>query len=1007
MPTLRSNSRKKTFDQKLPLLLAFVLPILIMIGIFAGKGLYPFGENCFLRTDLYHQYVAFFENLGERMRAGKSLTYAFDIGLGTNYTALFAYYLCSPLHFLTVLIPASFVIEWITFLIVLKIGLCGLSMAWMLSKKYNTRHYGIAFCGICYALSGYMAAYSWNIMWLDVLWLAPLVILALDKLIDENRPFPYVILLGAAILCNYYISIMLCIFLVLYFITRMASRGRMTVPQVLLKIFNFGLFSLLAGGLAAVLLIPCAYALQITASANTTFPQTVSNYFSFFEMLSRHLITVETETGLDHWPNLYSGVGVFLFLPFYYMNKEVSYKEKIAYTVLLGVMLLGFNTNMLNYIWHGFHYPNSLPARQSYLYTLILLCMCFRGMLAMPKLTRGKLTGTVWGSIGTILLIEVIADKKEIAWYACYISIVFIGLYALTIYLHFTNRLKRLGAVTMATILLVIEMAINTAVTSVSYVDREYFVQYDQSYDRLIEQAVGDSPFTRIERSSIRTKNDGPYFGYNSASIFSSTTNANISHLYTKLGMEGNINAYSFNGSTVLTASMLSVGYRIAEAQWPESPLYTLVATDTSTLGYKSYLYKYNYTLPLGFLVPDDTNEFWDMNIGTPAKVQNSFVNIAANTGNVLETVTGTKISGKSLTYTAEKDGFYYCYITSSAISQVTAVVDGVTRYWDSVNRGYFIDLGWCKSGAQISVNNSGDANMSAILYFFNADNFIAAYNELMKHPLTNIEVVNTLKTTEVRGEVTADRRSTLLFSIPYENGWHATVDGKAASITLMGEALISLDVEAGTHRVVLSYEPEGLLLGAQVTLITVCALLLIAIALLLLRAFLGDKKLSLAGLFGKKEAGSKEEEADDEENLRARLSRIRKRDRVDLDREKRDEIHRSNERAARHDETRRLLEETRALEVQEVLKEEQLAQMYEPLPEEDLTGETLGEPIRQQTPVPEAGVAAGPKVPSAESQPPAATAAPAAGAAGAPEETLSEDSLDELMDGLRKDAGN
>jgi len=178
--------QKTTFAERLPLILAFFLPILIMLGIFAGKGIYPFGINCFLRTDLYHQYVAFFENFAERLREGRSLTYAFDIGIGSNYTALFAYYLCGPLHFLAVLVPKGWIIEFITAMIVLKIGACGWSMAWFLSKKFNTRHFGIAFCGICYSLSGYLAAYSWNIMWLDVLVLTNEK-LAEKKFADERR----------------------------------------------------------------------------------------------------------------------------------------------------------------------------------------------------------------------------------------------------------------------------------------------------------------------------------------------------------------------------------------------------------------------------------------------------------------------------------------------------------------------------------------------------------------------------------------------------------------------------------------------------------------------------------------------------------------------------------------------------------------------------------------------------------------------------------------------------
>lgn len=32
-------------------------------------------------------------------------------------------------------------------------------------------------------------------------------------------------------------------------------------------------------------------------------------------MIARHIGNVETEIGLDHWPNIYCGVAVFIFLP--------------------------------------------------------------------------------------------------------------------------------------------------------------------------------------------------------------------------------------------------------------------------------------------------------------------------------------------------------------------------------------------------------------------------------------------------------------------------------------------------------------------------------------------------------------------------------------------------------------------------------------------------------------------------------------------------------------------
>ena len=42
------------------LIAAFVIPMVIMLLIFVQRGIFPFGEETFLRTDMYHQYAPFF-----------------------------------------------------------------------------------------------------------------------------------------------------------------------------------------------------------------------------------------------------------------------------------------------------------------------------------------------------------------------------------------------------------------------------------------------------------------------------------------------------------------------------------------------------------------------------------------------------------------------------------------------------------------------------------------------------------------------------------------------------------------------------------------------------------------------------------------------------------------------------------------------------------------------------------------------------------------------------------
>ena len=35
--------------------ISFFLPLIIMIAIFAVRGIYPFGDNVYLRSDMYNQ----------------------------------------------------------------------------------------------------------------------------------------------------------------------------------------------------------------------------------------------------------------------------------------------------------------------------------------------------------------------------------------------------------------------------------------------------------------------------------------------------------------------------------------------------------------------------------------------------------------------------------------------------------------------------------------------------------------------------------------------------------------------------------------------------------------------------------------------------------------------------------------------------------------------------------------------------------------------------------------
>lgn len=828
---------KKTKGGRLVFILSFLLPVSALLLIFAVKDIYPFGDNSFLRTDMYHQYAPFFAEFADKLQSGGSLLYSWKVGAGSNFITLLAYYLLSPFNLALVFLSKPAVIEFMTYLIVFKSGLAGLSMAWYLCRKFDTRTITAALFAMGYALSGYMAAYSWNIMWLDCIWLAPLVLLGLEQLVEENRGLLYCVTLALSILTNYYISIMLCMFLVLYFLcllimypsrrhTESVGETKPGVKQYLFKCVQFAFYSLLAGGVAAVLLLPVMHALKTTASSNINFPDSLSTYFPMIDMVARHMAGVETEIGLEHWPNLYSCAAVFILAPLYIMNKSIPFREKIVKCLLLLFLLVSFAWNIPNFIWHGFHYPNSLPCRQSFLYTIVLLAMCFEALYNLRAVSLSQIVGSLWGAVAFIFLSEKVVEAEEFRFYVFYINILLTGLYALFLYLHKRRRATASTLAVLAFSLVFLEMGLNMGITSITTTGRSAYLRNTPEFGRLAQLAEQEEngDFFRMEKAVKKTKNDGAWAGYRSASIFSSTTNAAITTIYKELGMEGSTNAYSFTGATPFIQALLSVKYTLAENADAETPLTTWVATDGAVS-----LYRNDHVLPLGFMVPAGASS-WNHLDTNPIQVQNNFVASTTSVGSIFTMVnTG---NGSSCSFTAPQDGYYYVVLTDFSVKNITAAFGETSTTYNNVDRDFILDLGYMKNGEEVTLTGDDNKSLSVSFYRLLQDEFIDAIDQLNEEPLR----VDSYSDTKIQGRVTALSDGILFTSIPYEEGWTVYVDGVPVETAAFADAFLSVTLTAGEHSVRMEYMPVGLKEGAVISLASLLVLLLTITATLLWR---------------------------------------------------------------------------------------------------------------------------------------------------------------------------
>ena len=819
------NQMKRFAQSKaFPYIAAFGLPFFICVIICIGNGVYPFGDNCILHIDMYHQYCPFFTEFLNKLQSGGSLQYSWNLGLGSDFVSLYAYYLASPLNFLILLCPKSHVIEFMTLLIILKISASGLTFFLYIRHHYklvgkdgrmhkNQVIPAIVF-STAYALSGFVAAYSWDIMWMDCIALFPLIMIGLERLVQEKKAGLYYITLALCIFCNYYISIMICIFLVFAFVLLFVSKKKGKGGAVL----RFGWYSLLAGASSAILLLPEIAVLSVSGSAEGGFPKTAEFYFNILAELGRGAAVTSVYTGNDHWPNLYAGAFSLFLVWIYVLNRRISWKEKVPRIAMLAFFLVSFAENQLDYIWHGMHFPQALPGRQSFLYSFVLLSM---GFAAVRKRKGTKIWHIAVAAIVSMMLLLLAGwygDETVTEPVSLVITALFICVYAVTFVLtKITGKKKRLAFAQFAVFVAVAELAINMAATGFGTTSRVAYTEKQTDYENLLETAKEDneetgSGFYRVEDTERKTKNDDSLYGYASATIFSSLMNLDVSHLLQSLFMEGGKNFYCYNGATPLSSSLFSVKYMLSDSALEESPYRTLIGGSGS-----SFLYRNNYSLPLGFVMDEQAIANWTSSTADRMASLNSLTSALGAEGQMLYPATCvTDANAGDTTIDIAEDGYYYAdYVSCTSDTLTVNRSDGWTKQYSKTSHRYLIELGECKAGDEIHILNSNMESIEFQVYQLNEKVVQQAFDTLNAQTMQLTDMTDR----KIEGKIQVQNAGRLILSVPADEGWTLYVDGKETEIEPLADALVGVHLEKGSYTIKLCYTTPGLKVGAGISL--------------------------------------------------------------------------------------------------------------------------------------------------------------------------------------------
>ena len=551
---------RQVWSKKYPLILSFLLPGLLVAFYFAIRGAFPFGSSSVLTVDLGQQYIDFFAYLRQTLLGNPGqLFYAFNKGLGGDMFGVFAYYLLSPFNLLVVLFPADLLDVAVFVIMILKISTAGLTMGWY-AKRHAITGLMIPTFGLAYALSGWMLANSFNLMWLDAAILLPLIIQSLETLLNGGRVFAYIGWLTAAFIVNFYTGYMIAIFLVLYtgyWLGSHAVSWRQTAHAGL----RFAWASILAGMNSAVVLLPTWF--QLAQSKGTYTVKTIQWRFEYApdRLLSKMLPgSFNFDQMPSGYPNFYIGALGFVLAILFFISRHQTWRQKMAAALVTAFLVLSCMFEPLDLMWHGFQFPVWYPYR----FTFIL---CF-WLLSLGISTLQKHQSALSFRTLVILLIVFGLIDGDVALHLNHYNFLTIGhlifgigtLLLVLVWLSLDHR--RPFWFGFAIVLVDMSGSLILTLNQLAYLDHHAYHDYAAALiqgARTINQT--DNGFFRIGKTTIRTRNDPMTGNYRGADQFNSLLEPATPQFFGQIGQPEDDGSVAYTNGTLITDSLLGIKY--------------------------------------------------------------------------------------------------------------------------------------------------------------------------------------------------------------------------------------------------------------------------------------------------------------------------------------------------------------------------------------------------------------------------------------------------------------
>ncbi|HEM5985229.1 TPA: YfhO family protein [Streptococcus suis] len=829
-------------------LLSFLIPLTIISIVLAFQGIWWGSDTTILASDGFHQYVIFNQTLRNALHGEGSLFYTFTSGLGLNFYALSSYYLGSFLSPIVFFFDLQSMPDALYLVTIVKFGLIGLSTFISLKGIYKkvTIPWALLLSS-AYALMSFSTSQLEINSWLDVFILIPIILLGLHQLVRENKQIIYYVALTCLFVQNYYFGFMAAIFLTLWTFVQLSWIEKNRIRTFI----NFTVVSMLSALSSLFMLLPTYLDLK---THGETFTQVVnlktedSWYLDFF---AKNLVGSFDTTKFGSIPMISVGILPLILSLIFFTLKDIKWTVRCSYGLLVSFVIASFYLQPLNLFWQGMHAPNMFLYRYAWVLSTILIYLAAETLQRLEHVTMKQLIFPFASLIIGYLLTYLFRDKYDfLADVNFLLTLEFLFAY-LILFLAFQKYKLPLTWVSLAFLAFgLFETGIHTQYQVQGLANEWHFPSrsnYEEKLtdiDSLVNIAKNDNTtFYRTERLLPQTGNDSMKYNYNGISQFSSIRNRASSSVLDKLGFRSdgtNLNL-RYQNNTIIADSLFGIKYNLATT-YPQKFGFSLYkSTDSISLYENSFhqglailtnsVYK---DVKFTNLTLDNQTNFLNQLTGLTQKYYYSIpITSSQNTVELGNRITVNKTDEEaaakaSYTLTIPADSQVYLNLpkitfANESSKKVVITVNNQSNEFTLDNAFSFFNVGYFPEKVEVQVDIYFPENAQVSFdkpQFYRLD--LIAFKDAVSI-LKEKNVVTRTKGNKVTVDFETENDASLLFTLPYDKGWSATIDGKPVSIQKAQNGFMKVDVKPGQTQAILTFTPQGFSIGMILSISTMC----------------------------------------------------------------------------------------------------------------------------------------------------------------------------------------